>query len=60
MAAALEKEFGIEAELIRGGRGAFEVLADGQLIYSKYKTGRHATHDEILAAVREIGAPARV
>jgi len=60
LAAELEKEFGVEAELIKGDRGAFEVIANGQLIYSKHQTGRHAEHAEVLAAVRKIGATAQV
>lgn len=60
MAAALDKEFGIEAKLIQGGGGAFEVVADGQLVYSKHQTGRHAEPAEVLEAVRTIGAPSGV
>jgi selenoprotein W-related protein len=34
--------------------GVFEVELDGQLIYSKKNTGRHAEYDEVLKAAREI------
>ena len=37
--------------MIPSGGGRFEVVADGMLIYSKAATGRHPTHDEILAAL---------
>jgi selenoprotein W-related protein len=33
--------------------GAFEVSIDGDLVFSKKATGRHADHDAILALVRE-------
>lgn len=29
----------------------FEVVADGRLVFSKKRTGRHATHDEVFEAV---------
>lgn len=36
-----------DVELIRSRGGVFEVVADGELIYSKKATGRHATWEEI-------------
>lgn len=41
----------MEIELIESHGGRFEVVADGRLIYSKKETGRHATHEEVLAAL---------
>ena len=38
-------------ELIPSGGGAFEVIVDGRLIYSKKKTGRHCTDEEIFDAI---------
>jgi len=32
----------------------FEVVCDGELVFSKKKTKRHAEHDEVLAAIRKI------
>jgi len=32
--------------------GVFEVVCDGDLIYSKKRTGRHAEHDAILELIR--------
>ena len=47
--AEIEKSFpDIEVTLIEGSRGIFDVKADGQLIFSKYKSGRFPDHDEIL------------
>jgi len=40
-----------EVELIGSGGGAFEVVADGRLVYSKLATGRHCTHEEVLEAI---------
>lgn len=38
-----------EVELIESGGGVFEVERDGQLIYSKRQTGRHAEWEEVRA-----------
>ena len=53
MAASLKKEFGVDAELIQGGGGIFDVKLDGKLIYSKHEMGRFPEHDEVIDAVRE-------
>ena len=34
--------------------GVFEVEVDGQLVFSKKETGKHADYDEVLAAVRRV------
>lgn len=48
MEAQIRQEFpDAEVELIRSGGGAFEVERDGELIYSKKRTGRHATWEEV-------------
>ena len=39
----------MEAELVGGDNGVFDVVADGKLIYSKHETGRFPDPDEILA-----------
>lgn len=57
MAASLKREFGIEAELIRGTNGVFDVVADDQLIYSKHKTGRFPDDGEVEARIRALRAP---
>ena len=54
--AAIRKAFDIEAELIKSGGGAFEVRADGDLIYSKLKVGQFPTDDEIIAQLKARGA----
>ena len=35
----MQQELGVEVELIPSGGGVFEVLVDGELIYSKKATG---------------------
>jgi selenoprotein W-related protein len=49
-------EFEQETEsitLVPGGGGVFEVTLDGDLVYSKKATGRHAEPDDVLGPVRE-------
>jgi len=39
--------------VVPSGGGRFEVSVDGELIYSKLKTGRHAESGEIEALLRQ-------
>ncbi|NQY55439.1 MAG: hypothetical protein HRT86_02970 [Ilumatobacteraceae bacterium] len=36
-------------EIITGGSGVFDVEVDGEMLYSKHGTGRHAEPGEVLA-----------
>ena len=36
-----------------GSNGVFDVVVDGQTLYSKHETGRHADRGELLALFRE-------
>ena len=38
--------------IIPSGGGVFEVIVDGDLVYSKKKTGRHADAGEVEAILR--------
>ena len=49
LAAALKDRYGIETKLIRSSGGAFEVIKDGELIFSKKKLGRFPNNEEIFA-----------
>ena len=46
---------GIEAELISSGGGAFEVEADGELIFSKHALGRFPDPGEVVGLLRRKG-----
>ena len=39
-------------ELIPADGGRFEVTVDGKLVYSKLKTGRHTTSDELRPLIK--------
>ena len=51
MAAEIKKSRGIDATLIKGSGGQFEVVLDGQLIYSKKKMGRFPDTSEVLQLI---------
>jgi selT/selW/selH-like putative selenoprotein len=42
---------GIDAKLIKGSGGQFEVVLDGKLIFSKKALGRFPDHSEILEMI---------
>ena len=56
MAAAIKAGAGLpnlEVELAPGERGAFEIIKDGKLVFSKLTVGRFPKSDaEIIAALR--------
>jgi selenoprotein W-related protein len=49
----LQDELGLEAKLIPSGGGAFEVEADGKLVFSKHATGRFPDPGEVAALIRK-------
>jgi selenoprotein W-related protein len=48
LAAAIKQSTGTETKLIAGANGIFDVVVDGELIYSKHKTGQFPEDSEIL------------
>ena len=42
-----------ELTLVTGSAGVFDVVVDGEVIYSKHSTGRHAEPGEVLALFRD-------
>lgn len=43
----------MEAELIKGENGVFDVVADGTLVFSKHREGRFPDAGEIVRALRK-------
>lgn len=41
-----------ELTVVTGAKGVFDVEVDGELIYSKHQTGRHAEPGEVLELFR--------
>lgn len=48
----MEREFGASVKLIKGQNGVFEVVVDGELIFSKRTLGRFPDDDEIAKTLR--------
>jgi predicted Rdx family selenoprotein len=42
---------GIEAAIVSGATSQFDVVADGELVFSKQQIGRFPEEEEILAAL---------
>jgi len=55
LAAELEREFGVTPELIKGKDGVFEVMVDGDLVFSKRALGRFPDDGEVVKAIRGRG-----
>ena len=51
LAAELNAE-GFRAEAVPGGKGQFDVIRDGEAVFSKRDSGRFPDEGEILAALR--------
>ena len=54
MAASIKGETGVESELICGGGGIFDVVVDGEMIFSKHEAGRFPESDEILSKLEDL------
>ena len=54
MAADLERDYpAAEVKLIEGSGGVYEVIVDGDLVFSKLALSRHAEDGEVLRLIRE-------
>jgi selenoprotein W-related protein len=53
LVAELRDALGVEAELIEGSGGIFDVAVDGQLVYSKHTTGRFPEAGEVTRLLRD-------
>jgi selenoprotein W-related protein len=42
-----------ELAVVTGGKGAFDVEVDGEMLYSKHVEGRHAEPGEVVARFRD-------
>jgi selenoprotein W-related protein len=49
LAAAIQQETGVKAQLTPGSSGIFDVVVDRKKIFSKQETGRFPENDEILS-----------
>jgi selT/selW/selH-like putative selenoprotein len=54
LAASLKEALGVEADVLVGDRGQFDVVANGALIFSKHAEERFPESDEIIDALRSL------
>lgn len=47
MAEELHNTLGVKANLVPGGKGIFDVIVDGELVFSKFKEGRFPQQGEL-------------
>jgi len=52
LADKLKEEFGADVELLEGSAGVFDVVADGELVFSKHAAGRFPQEQEIVDHLR--------
>ncbi|NIP13545.1 MAG: hypothetical protein GWM88_01910 [Pseudomonadales bacterium] len=52
MAARFREDFGVEAELVGGRGGVFDVVVDGRTVYSKHDTGHFPDEAELIATLK--------
>jgi selT/selW/selH-like putative selenoprotein len=52
----LKERFGVDAELIRGKDGVFDVSVDGKLVFSKHELGRFPEPGEVEAEIGRLKA----
>jgi selenoprotein W-related protein len=55
LAAEIESMFRVKPELIPSQGGCFEVVADGQLVFSKKELDRFPENEEVIAALTKLG-----
>ena len=55
LAAELKQAFGVESRLIGGSGGVFDVVVDGERVFSKLDTGRFPSPGEVVALLRARG-----
>jgi len=52
LAEKLREKTGVETKLIKSSGGVFEVVYNGELIFSKKKTGRFPDPDKIVEIIK--------
>ncbi|MFT7688578.1 MAG: selT/selW/selH-like putative selenoprotein [Candidatus Azotimanducaceae bacterium] len=54
MAAELESAFGVKSALFPEGKGIFNVLVDGKVVFSKYELNRFPKENEITHILKSV------
>ncbi len=54
LAARISEEFGVEPTLEKGVAGVFDVIANGQVVFSKARERRFPDDGEIIEALKQL------
>ena len=54
MGAEIEKALGVAPKYVKGGGGDLNVIADGELVFSKKERGRWPEADELIRALEKL------
>ena len=49
----IKKEFGVTTKLIRGDKGAYEIVADNKTIFSKNTTKKFPDNNDIIQLLKK-------
>jgi selT/selW/selH-like putative selenoprotein len=53
LADEIKKEFKVSPEMIAGGNGIFDVIVDGEKIFSKYEVDRFPNPGEVVKLIKK-------
>ena len=51
----MREAFGVEAALVKGNNGIFDVVVDGEKVFSKYESGRFPDSGEVVRLLKSEG-----
>ena len=50
----IKERYGVEAKMIRSGGGVYEIICGDEEVFSKKKTGRFPSDDEVFAKLDQL------
>ena len=53
LAEKIRDELGITAQVIPGSKGVYDIVVDGNIIYSKHQTKQFPDNDEIIKLIKQ-------
>ena len=53
LAEKLQDDFGVEAKLIPGHNGIFDIIVNGKVVFSKYEAERFPNYSEISSKLKQ-------
>ena len=53
LAAEIENKFGVKPELVPGHGGIYEVVVDGEIVFTNHSEGHIPEHEEVLQKIQQ-------